>query len=313
MAGQSPLSTVLVLDRSGSMAEAQKMAGAKQAAQAFIAQMRPDDRTAVVAFSDQAELLQPFTNEQAALNKAIGPLRPDGSTALYDALQIGLHQLQEVPGRRALIVLTDGRDLISAADPRPASRATLEQVLAQATAIGVPVTVIGLGAPGAVGSDGIDEAVLGQIAHGTEGSYTHAPSSAELATIYRVLSAGLQREYALTYRSPLVNPIAQRTIRVVVGSQVQAGYQPTVPLSAPPTGLPTALLPLAGLSIAFGSALLWRSRRMRMREQQARRPPAIGPTVALSGSYCIECGQALAGGARFCTACGAPSPVVHGE
>lgn len=304
--GQSPLSAVLVIDHSGSMEEAEKLAGAKDAARAFVAQMRPGDRTALVAFSDVPLLLQPFTDDQAALRKAIGPIRPDGSTALYDGLAMAVRQLTKAPGRRSIILLTDGRDLVSPTDPRPASATSLDQAIDAAVAASVPILAIGLGQPGAAGRDGIDESVLQKIASDTGGSYQHTPTARMLTGLYREIASGLQQEYALTYRSPLSAIAARRQIQVIVGAAAQANYQPAIPPAREPE-LPLALLPIAALPMALGAALLWRSRRMRERTPRPR--PAIGATVALNQGYCIECGKPLLNGVQFCQECGAPVEV----
>jgi Ca-activated chloride channel family protein len=305
--GQSPLSAVLVIDHSGSMEDAEKLAGAKEAARAFVAQMRPGDRTALVAFSDAPLLLQPFTDDQGALRKAIGPLRPDGSTALYDGVAMALRQLEFAPGRRSIILLTDGRDRISLADPRPASSTTLDQAITTAVSAGVPILSVGLGEPGNDGRDGIDQAVLQRIANETGGTYVPAPTASTLTDIYRELASGLQQEYALTYRSPLPVAAPRREIRVVVGALAESTYQPTLLPPQREPDVPLALLPIAAVPIALGAILLWRSRRMR--ERAPRPTPAIGATVALNQGYCIECGKPLPTGVRFCQECGAPVEV----
>ncbi len=301
--GQSPLSAVLVIDHSGSMEEAEKLAGAKNAARAFVAQMRPGDRTAIVSFSDIPVLLQPFTDDQEALRRAIGPIRPDGSTALYDGLAMGLRQLELAPGRRSMIVLTDGRDRISLAEPRQASGITLDQAIGTAVAAGIPILAIGLGEPSTPGRDGIDQAILQRIANETGGTYMHAPMANTLADMYRELASGLQQEYALSYRSPLPITATNRKIRVAIGALAESNYQPTfLPPKSEPT-LPLALLPIAAVPMALGAALLWRSRRMR--ERAPRPTPAIGATVALNQGYCIECGKPSAMGVQYCQECGA--------
>src|SRR5829696_242034 len=104
-----PISTVLVIDRSGSMDENDKLDGAQDAARAFVEQMRPGDRTAIIAFSNAPELIEPFTDDKDRLDRSIRRIRADGSTALYDSLIAGVDELTPAEGRRALLLLTDGR------------------------------------------------------------------------------------------------------------------------------------------------------------------------------------------------------------
>jgi VWFA-related protein len=222
--GAGAINTVLVLDRSGSMDDNDKLDGAKQAAQAFVRQMRPGDQTALIAFSNAPELIQPFTSDTDQLRRAIRRLRADGSTALYDSLIAGVEQLEGLSGRRALLLLTDGRDMIGTDDPQPASRATLNQAIAAANKAGISAQVIGLGDRG---SDdmrgGIDETVLTRIADGTGGAYFYTPDADQLADLYSRLSADMQQEYVITYRSP--RPFydgTRRDIRVSVGGAPSA-------------------------------------------------------------------------------------------
>jgi hypothetical protein len=186
--------------------------------------MRPGDQTALIAFSSAPELIQPFTNDADRLSRAIRRLRADGSTALYDSLIAGVDQLDGLSGRRALLLLTDGRDMIGTDDPQPASRATLEQAIAAATKAGISAQVIGLGERGSADMrSGIDETVLNRIAKDTGGAYFYAPDADQLAELYSRLSANMQQEYVITYHSP--RPFydgTRRDIRVSVGGAPSA-------------------------------------------------------------------------------------------
>jgi VWFA-related protein len=217
--GAGSIETVLVIDRSGSMDEDDKIEGAKEAARAFVRQMRPGDRTAVIAFSNSPELVQPFTADAQLLERAIRRIRPEGSTALYDSLIAGVEQLNGLGGRRALLLLTDGRDMRAAGDSRPASRATLDQAIQVAIKDGISVQAIGLGDRDTDDvRAGIDESVLERIADETGGEYFYAPGADQLSNLYRRLSADMQQEYLITYRSP--RPFydgTRRDIRVSVG------------------------------------------------------------------------------------------------
>jgi hypothetical protein len=305
--GAGSIDTVLVIDRSGSMDENDKMEGAKEAARAFVRQMRPGDRTAVIAFSNAPDLVQPFTADTQLLDRAIRRIRPDGSTALYDSLIAGVEQLHDLGGRRALLLLTDGRDMRATGDPRPASRATLDQAIEVAAKDGISVQAIGLGDRDADDvRGGIDEAVLKRIADETGGAYFYAPGADQLSDLYRRLSADMQQEYVITYRSP--RPFydgTRRDIRVSVsGAPAASGAYVERHLinvhSDPAIGL-LLLLPILGA--LFLPALL---RRRTTNDQRPttndQRPtqtdglPTTGPLSAPALSAAAATMPALADG-----------------
>lgn len=193
---QGPVSTVLIIDRSGSMHFGGKMAGAKQAATTFVNLMRPGDRTALIQFDTDVETLQPMTEDKRALLAAIQKIVPRGNTALYDALNQAARHFETAQGRKAVIVVTDGMD--------NASKVNRETILKQAGEGGFPIYTIGLGAKGAgYGSqEGIDESVLRELANASYGEYFYTPDASQLSGFYQQLSLRIQNEYRLTYVSP---------------------------------------------------------------------------------------------------------------
>jgi Ca-activated chloride channel family protein len=111
-----PISMVIMIDTSASMEE--KIAVAQQAAIRFTKTLRPVDLAQVVQFNDRATTLQPFTNDQDALEAAILATDTSGSTALHNALYIALKDLsrEDNPNelrRRAIVLLSDGEDTAS--------------------------------------------------------------------------------------------------------------------------------------------------------------------------------------------------------
>lgn len=314
--GAESISTVLVIDRSGSMADNDKLSGAKRAAQAFVEQMRPGDRTALIAFSDEPELIQGFTNDTAVLERAIRRIRADGSTALYDSMIAGIHQLENQQGRKALLLLTDGRDMISTQDPSPASRATIEEAIEFANFKGIAVQVIGLGERGTRDTfRGIDERVLERIAKETGGEYFYTPRASELATLYQQLSQGMHEEYVISYQSP--RPYydgTRRDIQVSVGG-VSAGGGSYVERhminvqSSPIVGL-ALLVPVLGLLLLPG-VMARRSAR-----SGARQPAPVAPVAAtvIEVAQCRSCQAPLSSpDASFCTECGASQRPSEGS
>ncbi|MEI7768817.1 MAG: VWA domain-containing protein, partial [Chloroflexales bacterium] len=257
-AGGSAISTALVVDRSLSMEDAGKIVGAREAADAFVGLLRPGDQAALISFSSQVQVSEPFTADRAALQSSIDRLRPSGGTALYDSIVAGVDLLRDQPGRRVLLVLTDGQDCRDLSDcPHEAgSSHSLGDAISYATAAGQAVYVVGLGERDGGGNSGIDEGVLRQIASGTAGSYYYSPSAADLRDLYTSLAGSLQREYRLTYVSP--RPFYDGTRRdihvTVAGASVGAGYteQHLINVTSRPLVGAGLLVPLLGLLLLPG-------------------------------------------------------------
>jgi Ca-activated chloride channel homolog len=308
--GAASISTVLVIDRSGSMEEDNKMAGARAAAGAFVEQMRPGDSSALLAFSSNVRVLQDFTVNQGALSNAIAGIDAGGGTALYDSIAAGVDLLAEQHGRRVLLVLTDGKD--------ESSRFNVQDAIAAANRHAQPVYLVGLGETGFFGS--INEPVLERIADETGGAYFYAPHADELAQLYADLAGGLQAEYSLTYTSPRpFNDGTRRDIQVTLGGQTAAGAyteQHLIKVASSPLIGVALLVPLLGLLLL--PDLARRRGWKRLNEQPAPAeplPPEPGtpealpdpaePVASSSKPHCDNCGAGLRPGARFCTGCGA--------
>jgi len=146
-ANDVPLDVALLVDCSSSMLD--KLSLVQQAADGFINTLRPIDRAAVMTFSTQLRVTQPFTSDQAALKAAIHALAPKGSTALYTALYVALDRFEKARAegradaqatvrRPAIIVLTDGEDT--------ASLIQFDDLLERARRVGVaiyPISIVG--------------------------------------------------------------------------------------------------------------------------------------------------------------------------
>jgi len=111
-AGEFPATVVLGVDRSFSMA-GEPLRLAKLASQGFLRQLRPADRSMVVAISDEAEIIAPMSTDRAVQAQAIAALDPWSSTALHDTILLTLDRLEGELGRQALIVFSDGTDRYS--------------------------------------------------------------------------------------------------------------------------------------------------------------------------------------------------------
>ena len=76
------------------------------------------DRAFLVDFDKTVRLLQPLTGNKPLLSRGLDRLTPLGGTALNDGILFSLLQYRSEPGRRALVVITDGADLHSRSRPK---------------------------------------------------------------------------------------------------------------------------------------------------------------------------------------------------
>lgn len=108
-----PMSLGIVFDTSGSMED--KIEGVQDAVEHFVKSVAAGDEIFLIRFSDDAELVQDFTDDKKRILRTIQNLEPQGSTALYDAILLGLQKIADGKHRkRALLLLTDGNDTASA-------------------------------------------------------------------------------------------------------------------------------------------------------------------------------------------------------
>ena len=107
-----PFSVVLMLDTSGSTRF--RLDDIQDAAITFVNQLRQDDRVMVVSFDDQVRVLTEFTSDRSRLRDAIRRTQPGNGTKLYEALDLVMNQrLNNVEGRKAIVLFTDGVDTTS--------------------------------------------------------------------------------------------------------------------------------------------------------------------------------------------------------
>ncbi len=99
--------------------------------------LNAEDRAFLVDFDDTVRLLQPPTGDRSLLAARLKRLLAEGGTALNDGLLFSLLQFRREPGRRALIVVTDGDD--------QHSRTKRAQVTDFAERVGIPIYFIAVG------------------------------------------------------------------------------------------------------------------------------------------------------------------------
>jgi VWFA-related protein len=108
------VAVVLLVDVSKSISTSE-MAGIQEALRAWTTRMGPLDRAALVTFGNDVSVASDFTADRAALASAIDALVPTGNrTVLHEALQraleLGRRGDRDLPRRRAIVLLSDGKD-----------------------------------------------------------------------------------------------------------------------------------------------------------------------------------------------------------
>ena len=126
---------VVAVDMSGSMGPA--MPTCREAVKRFLATVRPVDHATLLAFNDSVFTVARRDATPEARLAAVDRLRAWGSTAFHDALLRGLDLLESHRGRRALVLFTDGEDMVS--------YATAADVQARIEVSATPVYVIAQG------------------------------------------------------------------------------------------------------------------------------------------------------------------------
>jgi len=107
----APFNLVLALDLSGSIKE--KLDLVKSAALRFIDVVGPQDKVAVVTFTDEIRVVSQLTGDREELKRRIKTIdKPQGGTAFYEAMWFAMMDtLRGTRGQRnAIVVMTDGVD-----------------------------------------------------------------------------------------------------------------------------------------------------------------------------------------------------------
>lgn len=133
---ESSVSVALLFDVSGSMES--RMGHARETAEHVLGWLnRQGDEAAVYTFDTQLNEKAPFTTGLRRLPSTMDGVTPFGATSLHDAVARTAEQTATREGlRRAVVVLTDGRDT--------ASRLSPGEVSGIASSIDVPIYIVGI-------------------------------------------------------------------------------------------------------------------------------------------------------------------------
>jgi len=215
-----PIYAGVLLDTSGSMVE-QLDTAVKAALRFFQTVIQPKDRAAVITFNGQPNLAVRFTNDREVLAGGLAGLRADGNTALYDSIIYSLYYFGGVRGKRAIVLLTDGKD--------EGSRFRYADALEYAKHSGIAFYTIGLGS---IANQPDIRLKLEKLAAETGGRSYFISQAIDLAGTYRSIETELRSQYLLAYQSSKQgNDGKFRTVEVKLGrpgleARTVPGYYP---------------------------------------------------------------------------------------
>ncbi len=204
-----PVTVGIVVDESGSMRP--KRAEVITAALVFNEASNPMDETFVINFNERARRGLPdsvlFTDKVQQLRMALWQGIPEGRTALYDAIDMALNQLDF--GRRdkkTLVLISDGGD--------NHSTHTQQEVMQRVLTSTATIYTVGI-----YDEDDPEknEGVLKKLAQVSGGVFYHPATLAEIVPICRQIAKDIRTRYTVGYVPPAEGK-AERRIKVEASS-----------------------------------------------------------------------------------------------
>jgi Ca-activated chloride channel family protein len=187
---EMPLSIVLAIDTSGSVNK--DLAIEKRAARAFVhSLLRPVDRLDLIDFSSDVREIVPFTNKLNRIDSGLENLLPGPATALYSAIYLASQSLATQPGRRVLVLISDGGNTVNGTDYADA----LEQAVRSETMV---YSLIDVPIAADAGRDTGGEHAMITLSQDTGGKYYYADAD-HLAAAFEKVSEDLRTQYLLAY------------------------------------------------------------------------------------------------------------------
>lgn len=181
-----------------------KLTFSKEAAKNFIFTVTKlrKDKAAFMTFDNEVNLRQDFTDKLDLLSKSVDSVKKVGSqTALYDAIyEFTDQKLRTAPGRRVIVLITDGDDTFSKADLQDAvdiAQRTEATIFGISTKSGFLGSVPGVDA-GTVKDKG--DKYLTQLCEDTGGEAFFTGDMIALERSFTKISKELKSQYIITYR-----------------------------------------------------------------------------------------------------------------
>jgi VWFA-related protein/TonB family protein len=189
---ETPVQIALLFDNSASLSAAREFE--KQAAVRFFQSVvRPIDRAAVYSISTVPTLAQPLTGDVQRLVRTVESFgKPDGATALFDAVTQAADYMRPLQGRKVLLIVSDGTDTVS--------DASFEDAVGRALLAECQVYVVQthrVEDPNL--HDTVAEQRMWKLTEQTGGQVFIPQSVEELDSVFTQISLDISQQYLLSY------------------------------------------------------------------------------------------------------------------
>ncbi len=198
-----PFDLVLVIDLSGSTSEKRDLI--KKSTLRFIEAARPDDRLAIVTFSDTTNIVSPLTLDRTQLAASVKNMKGEGGSNVWDAVKFTLDNVigpRSLERRRAVVLMSDGVDgaLMGGPDGSKTSFGDLVEQIRQTDTLIVPIFLDTQTYP--IERPVYDNArrTLNLLAEESGGSYYEAKKLSDLNGVYEQVINDLGKVYSLGYK-----------------------------------------------------------------------------------------------------------------
>jgi len=191
---QTPVSMVVVFDISGSMAG--KLTRCAEAVAELLRSSQNGDEFALFTFSNQVELTQTWTRDDAAISSALLNVRAHGTTALLDAVDWAGHYAGHGSNpRKVMFVLTDGGDNSSRLRELQVRR-RLEEMNIELYAVDIRDGDAPMNWPGVLEGPQL----LDRLCEDLSGRYVPVERMSDLADAVERVRREIRSQYVLGYR-----------------------------------------------------------------------------------------------------------------
>lgn len=221
-----PLSISILIDTSGSTNKdlGYETNSVEKFIKALLKEGNPEDVVSLYSFNHEVILQADFNRRLSRLQSALGRLKAEAGTSLYDAVYLAGRQMQKRDGRHVMIIVTDGGDTTSKENFQAALRAVQ---LSESIVYPILVTPI----TGEPGRNLGGERVLAQLASNTGGRVFEPSAANQLDRNFQEILRDLRTQYLIGFRPedlppnlPEFHPIRVEVSRPELRVSTRSGY-----------------------------------------------------------------------------------------